>query len=57
MCRDVKKGTLHRKNKKMSFVCFRGHSTGHFDTNIMVLAQFLTELLPFLSFETCIMKN
>ena len=56
MCRDVKKGTLHRKIKN-SFVCFRGHSTGHFDTNIMGLAQFLTELLPFLSFETCIMKN
>ena len=37
--------------------CSRGHSAGHFDTKIMYLAQFLTELWRILSFKTYIMKN
>ena len=37
--------------------CSRERSTGHFDTKIRCVAQFLTELLRILSFKTCIMKN
>ena len=46
-------------NIKIEFciTCSRGHSTDHFGTKIMYLAQFLTELLQILSFKTCIMKT
>ena len=46
-------------NIKIEFciACSRGHSTDHFGTKIMYLAQFLTELLQILSFKTCIMKT
>ena len=42
MCKDVTKGTLRRKMKiEFCISCSRGHSTGHFDTKIRCLAQFL----------------
>ena len=39
-------------NIKIEFciACSKGHSTDHFGTKIMYLAQFLTEGLRFLSF-------
>ena len=60
MSHDVTKGDLCRENQIelcIALACSRGHSTGHFDAKIRCLAQFLTELLRFFSFKTCIMNN
>ena len=49
MCRDATKGTLRREIKiEFCIACSRGHSTGHFNTKIRCLAEFLTELLRIL---------
>ena len=52
MGRDVGKIKI-----EFCIACSRGHSAGPFGTNIIYLAQFMTELLRNLSFKTSIMKN